>query len=224
MQRQRVRMDAFDRDAPLMFHQQAITHALAASRGAQKQMPTQLVFPDDTMTVGFPPAPLGNRDDTRNNSAENSETEEQRQQRLQNEPVVVYTSLSDLRTLAPKITGIGLASLLCIACQSVCMVTTLSGSSFLDFYSDIDVPTPLQRGMFTGMLVCHCAWLMSVHWRNVDLLKIYGVLMNVFFFLTLLGGLASLCDVATCALCLPIAFLTGTMRHLMMPHCFTVRR
>jgi len=51
-------MDQFDRHALLQYHQQAITHALAPQQ-SQKQMPCQLVFPDDTMAIGSPAVARG---------------------------------------------------------------------------------------------------------------------------------------------------------------------
>ena len=91
MRQQRVSMEHFDRSGLLQFHQQAITHALAPSQ-SQKQMPCQLVFPDDTMAIGSPALPTSQLW----GPSDQQESEEERQRRLlQNEPIVVYTSLSD---------------------------------------------------------------------------------------------------------------------------------
>ena len=107
-------MEHFDRSALLQFHQQAITHALAPAQ-SQKQMPCQLVFPDDTMAIGSPALPRGQLFPP---EGEAQESEEERQRRLlQNEPIVVYTSLSDHEVLLPEIAKRGLAWLLALALQ-----------------------------------------------------------------------------------------------------------
>ncbi|CAK0861160.1 unnamed protein product [Prorocentrum cordatum] len=79
--------DQFDRNASLQYHQQAITHALAPQQ-SQKQLPCQLVFPDDTMAIGSPAVARNALFPTERDGTQ--ETEEERQRRLlQNEPIVV---------------------------------------------------------------------------------------------------------------------------------------
>merc|ERR1712190_36842 len=101
------RMDQVDRNVSLQYHQQAITSALAPQH-SQKQLPCQIVFPDDTMSIG---SPVLARNMLFPTDRENSqESEEERQRRLlQNEPVVVYTSLSDQQVLLPFIVKRGIA-------------------------------------------------------------------------------------------------------------------
>eukprot|EP00747_Dinoflagellata_sp_TGD_P116937 gnl/TRDRNA2_/TRDRNA2_172487_c0_seq4.p1 gnl/TRDRNA2_/TRDRNA2_172487_c0~~gnl/TRDRNA2_/TRDRNA2_172487_c0_seq4.p1 ORF type:complete len:224 (+),score=37.42 gnl/TRDRNA2_/TRDRNA2_172487_c0_seq4:79-750(+) len=223
MRQQRVRMDAFDRQSLLLYHQQAITHALAPQH-SQKQMPCQLVFPDDTMAIGAPAVPNRALFPTDREAA--GETEEDRQRRLlQNEPIVVYTSLSDTRVLRPEIFKRGLALLLVIAVQSVCIVVILTGGSGDQFYgADTHTPTTSQAGIYGAQLVLHPFVLLAIFLWNVEILKAYSVFVTLLFFLIMVLALRSFLDMTACALCVPIILLSNSIRELMMPHCFIVRR
>lgn len=221
MREQRVRMDAFDRSALLQYHQQAITHALAPQQ-SHKQMPSQLVFPDDTMAVGAPATSRGgalfatDREDTQ-------ESEEERQRRLlQNEPVVVYTSLSDRPLLAPLIAWRGLALMLVIAIQACIIVVVLTGGEVSGVDSG-ENPTATQAGLYSTQIVLHGFFLLAMYLWNVDLLKAYTVAVTLLFFLILVFAIRQILDVANCALCVPVVVLSNQIRELMMPHCFTVR-
>merc|ERR1719428_2220979 len=120
MRQQRVKMDQFDRNASLQYHQQAITHALAPQQ-SQKQIPCQLVFPDNTMAIGSPAVVRGALFPTDRENTQ--ESEEDRQRRLlQNEPIVVYTSLSEQNVLVPEISWRGCLLLLAIGVQAICIV------------------------------------------------------------------------------------------------------
>eukprot|EP00435_Cladocopium_sp_Y103_P063627 s865_g25.t1 len=135
---QRVSMDHFDRSALLQFHQQAITHALAPQQ-SQKQMPCQLVFPDDTMAIGSPALPRHNLFPTDGEGVQESEEERQRRL-LQNEPIVVYTSLSEREVLLPEIAKRGLALLLILALQMVCIIVILTGGE-ANFAASKQIPS-----------------------------------------------------------------------------------
>jgi len=223
MRQQRVKMDAFDRNVLLLYHQQAITHALAPQQ-SHKQMPCQLVFPDDTMAIGAPAVARGVLFPT--NPEGSQESEEERQRRLlQNEPVVVYTSLSERGVLAPLIAWRGVALLMVIALQGICIVVVLTGGDFGAFY-DIDEATPStsQAGLYGTQLALHAFFLLGMYLWNVDLLKVYSVFVTLLFFLIVVLALRSMIDLAACCLCIPIVVLSNQIRDLMMPHCFTVRR
>lgn len=223
MRQQRVHMDQFDRNASLQYHQQAITHALAPQQ-SQKQLPCQLVFPDDTMAIGSPAVARNALFPTERDGSQ--ETEEERQRRLlQNEPIVVYTSLSTQGQLLPEIVWRGMALLIVIAAQAVCIILVLTGGAGEQFVEG-DSPTPnaTQSGLYCTQLVLHLFFLLSMYLWNVDMLKVYSVFVTLLFFLILCLAMRSLLDMATCALCLPAILLSNSIRDLMMPHCFTISR
>jgi len=223
MRQQRVRMDQFDRNALLQYHQQAITHALAPQQ-SQKQIPCQLVFPDDTMAIGSPAVTRGSLFPTDREGAQESEEERQRRL-LQNEPIVVYTALSDSRVLFPEIAWRGLLLLLILAIQNVCIIIVLTGGAGEQFVNtDLPIPSTSQAGLYSAMLVLHAFFLLAMYLWNADLLKAYSVFITLSFFLVLVLAVRSFLDMLACALCVPIAFLSDAIRGLMMPHCFTIRR
>jgi len=218
-----VRMDQFDRNALLQYHQQAITHALAPQQ-SQKQIPCQLVFPDDTMAVGSPAVAKGALFPTDRESTQ--ESEEDRQRRLlQNEPIVVYTSLSDQQVLKPEIFWRGCALLMVIGIQAVCIVIILTGGAGTQFYN-MEAPTPSasQAGLYSAILVLHGFFFVAMYLWNIDLLKAYSVFVTLCLFLIMTLAMRSFLDVATCALCVPVVLLSNSIRDLMMPHCFTIRK
>jgi len=222
MRQQRVKMDQFDRNALLQYHQQAITHALAPQQ-SQKQIPCQLVFPDDTMAIGSPAVAKGALFPTDRENTQ--ESEEDRQRRLlQNEPIVVYTSLSDMQVLRPEIFWRSCALLLVIAVQGVCIGIILMGGAGKQFYNaQTAIPSTSQAGLYCSVLVLHAFFLGAMYLWNVDLLKVYSVLVTLLFFLILVLAMRSFLDLAACALCVPVVLISNSIRDLMMPHCFTIR-
>mmetsp|Transcript_88358 Transcript_88358/g.263535 ORF Transcript_88358/g.263535 Transcript_88358/m.263535 type:complete len:224 (-) Transcript_88358:119-790(-) len=222
MRQQRVKMDQFDRNALLQYHQQAITHALAPQQ-SQKQMPCQLVFPDDTMAIGSPAVARGALFPTDADSAQES-IEERQRRLLQNEPIVVYTSLSDEQVLRHEIAQRGVALLLSVAVQTVCIIVVLTGGAGEQFY-DMDSPTPSasQAGLYCAQLALHVFFMLSMYLWSVDMLMVYTVLVTLLFFLMAVLALRSVLDIAACALCVPAILLGNSIRDLMMPHCFMIR-
>jgi len=110
-----------------------------------------------------------------------------------------------------------------IAVQVVCIVSILTGGVGPQF---TDPPTPMptasQAGLYCVQLVLHVFLLLSMYLWNVDMLKVYTVLVTLLFFLMLVLALHSLLDVAACLLCVPTILLSNAIRELMMPHCFTI--
>lgn len=222
MRQQRVMMSQFDRNALLQYHQQAITHALAPQQ-AQKQMPAQLVFPDDTMAIGSPAVSRGALFPSEADGS--TETEEERQRRLlQNEPIVVYTSLSDQRVLMPEIVHRGVALLVVIVVQVISITFVLAGG-IGDNFEDVPAPTPSasQAGLYVAQLALHAFFLLSMYLWNADLLMCYAVLVSLVFILIVTLAVRSFLDVLVCLLCIPAVLLANSIKDLMMAHCFTVR-
>lgn len=220
-----MRMAQFDRNALLQYHQQAITHALAPQQSA-KQMPCQLVFPDDTMTVGAPAVSRGGNALFPTDSGEGTqETEEDRQRRLlQNEPIVVYTSLSPTEALRPGIVRRGLALLLVAAIQSVCIVVDLTGGADETVFEPIG-PTPSESKdvVYVAQLCLQLLYMISMCFSSPDLLMVYITLSTLVGVLIATLVLRTMLDVFICALSLPLIALASSLRDLMMPHCFIVR-
>eukprot|EP00931_Biecheleriopsis_adriatica_P071072 TRINITY_DN44927_c0_g1_i1.p1 TRINITY_DN44927_c0_g1~~TRINITY_DN44927_c0_g1_i1.p1 ORF type:complete len:224 (-),score=50.63 TRINITY_DN44927_c0_g1_i1:12-683(-) len=222
MRQQRVKMDQFDRNSLLQYHQQAITHALAPQQ-SQRQVPCQLVFPDDTMAVGSPAVPRGVLFPTDPEAAQ--ESEEERQRRLfQNEPIVVYTSLSEQEVLLPEIAKRGLALLLFATLQAVCIIVILTGGEVNQlFESSSESPNSTQVCLYSFQLVLQLVFLLAMYLWSVDLMKLYTVLNQMqtvlIACLAMWGGL----DILACVLCIPLVLLSSSIRNLMMPHCFMIR-
>eukprot|EP00929_Paragymnodinium_shiwhaense_P042054 TRINITY_DN21832_c0_g2_i1.p1 TRINITY_DN21832_c0_g2~~TRINITY_DN21832_c0_g2_i1.p1 ORF type:complete len:224 (-),score=36.35 TRINITY_DN21832_c0_g2_i1:79-750(-) len=222
MKQQRVRMDHFDRNALLQYHQQAITHALAPQQ-SQKQIPCQLVFPDDTMAIGSPPLAWGALFPTDREGPQ--ESEEDRQRRLlQNEPIVVLASLSEPRLLMPEIAWRGVLLLLATALQAVVGIVILTGGAGEPF-SDVGKPVPdaSQSMLYGAQLVLQALFPLALYLWSADLLKVYSSCTTLLFFLILVFALRGVLDIVACALSLPIVLLSNSIRSLMMPHCFTIR-
>lgn len=227
MRQQRVMMDQFDRSALLQYHQQAITHALAPQQ-SQKQMPCQLVFPDDSMCIGSPALARGALFPTESDASQ--ETEEERRRRLQNEPIVVYTSLSEWEVRMPEIAKRGLAWVLLAAVQAVCVIVILTGTEAGPlFVPGSRVPDNMQVLLYCIQLFLQPMFLIAMHLSSrdsdcgVDLLKIYTVLCQLQLVLAVALAVKGWLDVVVCALSVPMVLLANAIRNLMMPHCFMIR-
>merc|ERR1711862_357987 len=124
----------------------------------------------------------------------------------------------------PEIVKRGVALLLVIAAQAVCIVIVLTGGTGEQFY-DLDAPTPSasQAGLYCTQLVLHGFFLLSMYFWNVDMLMVYTVLVTLLFFLIVMLAVRSFLDVAACVLCMPVVLLGNSIRDLMMPHCFIIR-
>eukprot|EP00933_Yihiella_yeosuensis_P058936 TRINITY_DN5972_c6_g1_i1.p1 TRINITY_DN5972_c6_g1~~TRINITY_DN5972_c6_g1_i1.p1 ORF type:complete len:224 (-),score=16.25 TRINITY_DN5972_c6_g1_i1:93-764(-) len=222
MRQQRVKMDQFDRNSLLQYHQQAITHALAPQQ-SQKQMPCQLVFPDDTMAVGSPAVSRGALFPTETDASQESEEERQRRL-LQNEPIVVYTSLSDHEVLQREIAKRGLVLLLLIALQVVCIILVLTGGVGKEVFDNGPVdPTSTQVMLYVAELLLQPVFMIAMYFWSVDTLKVYTVLSSLLLVLIATFAVRSPLDIVACALSLPIVLLGNSIRGLMMPHCFIIR-
>eukprot|EP00434_Breviolum_minutum_P022336 symbB.v1.2.019713.t1/scaffold1571.1/size154223/7 len=222
MRQQRVSMDHFDRSALLQFHQQAITHALAPQQ-SQKQMPCQLVFPDDTMAIGSPALPRQNLFPTDGEGVQESEEERPVAQRrlLQNEPIVVYTSLSERDVLVPEIAKRGLALLLILALQMVCIIVILTGGEAGQlFVEEPQTPNQIQVMLYTAQIVVQPIFFLAMYLWSADVLKFYTVLCQLLFVLLVALAIRSPLDLLACSLSVPLILLGDAIRHLMMPHCF----
>mmetsp|Transcript_40765 Transcript_40765/g.73644 ORF Transcript_40765/g.73644 Transcript_40765/m.73644 type:complete len:228 (+) Transcript_40765:67-750(+) len=225
-QQPRLRMDQFERHALLQYHQQAIMHALS-SQSSQKNMPAQLVFPDDTMAVGAPAIQRGALFPT-DRDAQQETDEEQRQRRLlQNEPIVVYTSLSDRRTLAPDIAWRGIALLLVMALQGICIVLELAdqdAGESIDMLWTPPASTTLEAVLYALQGLLHVMALVAMYRWSPDGLMVYGVLTTLLGFLLTVLALRTVVDLAICVLSVPAVVLSHSIQRLMMPHCFVIRR
>eukprot|EP00927_Polykrikos_kofoidii_P024925 TRINITY_DN2252_c0_g1_i1.p1 TRINITY_DN2252_c0_g1~~TRINITY_DN2252_c0_g1_i1.p1 ORF type:complete len:227 (+),score=36.53 TRINITY_DN2252_c0_g1_i1:104-784(+) len=222
MRQQRVPMAEFDRNALLQYHQQAITQALTPQH-LLKQIPCQLVFPDDTMALGSPAcgAIFGGEQES------SQGTEEERQQRLlQNEPIVVLASLSPLNVLRPEITWRSVGLFSAIALQVFCCVWILAGRARRsDLFRDdgSELPDQAQVWLYSWLLALHILAPVSICCWSPDLLKLYSVCVTATFILILTITLRCPFDLLASVVCLPIVLLANCIRDLMMPHCFTVR-
>ncbi|CAJ1379799.1 unnamed protein product [Effrenium voratum] len=215
MRQQRLRMDHFDRSSLLQFHQQAITHALAPQQ-SQKQMPCQLVFPDDTMAIGSPALPRGALFPAEGENVQESEEERQRRL-LQNEPIVVYTSLSEQEVLLPEIAKRGLALLFVVAVQMVCIIVILTGGEASWLFESGETPSKTQVALYSAQLLLQPIFLLAMYLWSPDVLKLYTVLTQLQFVLLAALAIRSPLDLVACGLCLPLVVLGDSLRHLMMP-------
>merc|ERR1712137_780579 len=119
------------------------------------------------MAIGSPAAARGALFPT---DPENSqESEEERQRRLlQNEPIVVYTSLSEQRVLMPEIVRRAVALLLVIAIQAVCIIVVLTGGAGEQFDNvDTVTPTSVQWSLYGAQLALHAFFLLSMYLWSV---------------------------------------------------------
>eukprot|EP00405_Crypthecodinium_cohnii_P008358 CAMPEP_0206423892 /NCGR_PEP_ID=MMETSP0324_2-20121206/2922_1 /ASSEMBLY_ACC=CAM_ASM_000836 /TAXON_ID=2866 /ORGANISM="Crypthecodinium cohnii, Strain Seligo" /LENGTH=230 /DNA_ID=CAMNT_0053888481 /DNA_START=238 /DNA_END=930 /DNA_ORIENTATION=- len=229
MRQQRVNMAQFDRNALLQYHQQAITHALAPQQ-AQRQMPSQLVFPDDTMAIGSLAASRGggtgggNIFPTGPQQVQES-TEDQQRRLLQSEPIVVYTSLSDRRELAPAVGQQCWIVGIVLAVQVLCICLSLAGATGgqLNPLDTNPTPTSAQMGLYVALLVAHAFFALAMYLWNVDMISVYAVFVTLVSVLVVVLALRGVLDLIIALLAIPNIFLATYIKNLMMPHCFTVK-
>eukprot|EP00405_Crypthecodinium_cohnii_P046255 CAMPEP_0206576940 /NCGR_PEP_ID=MMETSP0325_2-20121206/31046_1 /ASSEMBLY_ACC=CAM_ASM_000347 /TAXON_ID=2866 /ORGANISM="Crypthecodinium cohnii, Strain Seligo" /LENGTH=231 /DNA_ID=CAMNT_0054082243 /DNA_START=156 /DNA_END=852 /DNA_ORIENTATION=- len=230
MRQQRVNMAQFDRNALLQYHQQAITHALAPQQ-AQRQMPSQLVFPDDTMAIGSLAASRGggtgggNIFPTGPQQVQES-TEDQQRRLLQSEPIVVYTSLSDRREGAgtsgrtavldrwDRLSGTGALHMPLIGWSHGWPAKSIGHEPYAD---------AAQMGLYVALLVAHAFFALAMYLWNVDMISVYAVFVTLVSVLVVVLALRGVLDLIIALLAIPNIFLATYIKNLMMPHCFTVK-
>merc|ERR1719335_1097032 len=146
------------------------------------------------MSIGSPAIKPGVLFPTDRDSVQ--ESEEDRQRRLlQNEPIVVYTSLSELRVLVPEIAWRGVVLLLILAVQVVCIVVIFTGSVGSEFFDTGEpLPNTAQMGIYCSQLGLHIFFLLSMYLWNIDMLKVYSVGVTLIFFLVLILAFRSMFD------------------------------
>ncbi|KAF4647718.1 hypothetical protein FOL47_004264, partial [Perkinsus chesapeaki] len=138
-----------DRSVPFRYHQQAIVtgRSLPLPSGIHRrggEVPTQVNFPDNSITLGLPchsvksmlpslgSSSRSNADRTRDDRRPHTdnESEEERSRRIANEPVLVYTSLSDSRLVASSISKSITWALMIAAFQTALVVIAVTGGTF----------------------------------------------------------------------------------------------
>lgn len=224
MKEHRLPPDAVDEDEPWLHHRQAISHAVAHKRGCGKdstRLPTQLVFPDKTSCIGAAVSrgifPLSTPDE-----AEPQRNYEDQQQRIQNEPVVVYTTLSTPAVTRPILVRKCGIWLVLAGAQSVCMFLVLAGERISDF--ELGEARLQRQQMVYGMqLNLHVLFLLAFIFDATFLLKVYGIGMHVLLVLALLCITNGL-DILTVLLSFGIVHYSEQTRNLCLPHCFVIRQ
>ncbi|KAF4730370.1 hypothetical protein FOZ62_003744 [Perkinsus olseni] len=229
-----------DRSVAFRYHQQAIVtgRALALPHGKGGELPTQVVnFPDNSITLGLPchsvksmlpatshssSAPTETAPDNRRPAAADTESEEERSRRLANEPVLVYTSLSDPRLVATSISRPITRALVTAAFQTALVVIAVTGGTFVPFYdsSYVSTPTSTQYVGYLLMIASHALLLLGVYYHRVELLTIHTVILTAIGIVVLATGLMSLLDVGVVLLCLPLRYFVEDIRSKISPHCF----
>lgn len=216
MRQQRVSMDQFDRN--LALQHVPVAHGFSG----QKQSPVQTVFPDNTMSVGTVALPRAMFPV----DSEAPETEQDRERRLmQDEPIVVYTSLSDGRILMPEIVWKWFGMMLLLFSQAVCIICVLAGQAdtLLSEADGQSSPSACQAGLYVALLALHVWFFFSMYHWSADMLTVYYVLATLMLVLIAAFAVRGLLDVLVAVLMLPVLFLTRSLRDLMMPHCFVMK-
>ncbi|KAF4661620.1 NEDD8-activating enzyme E1 regulatory subunit [Perkinsus olseni] len=229
-----------DRSVAFRYHQQAIVtgRALALPHGKGGELPTQVNFPDNSITLGLPchsvksmlPATSHSSsastetapDSRRTAAAADTESEEDRSRRLANEPVLVYTSLSDPRLVTTSISRPITRALVTAAFQTALVVIAVTGGTFVPFYASsyVSTPTSTQYVGYLLMVASHALLLLGVYYHRVELLTIHTVILTAIGIVVLATGLMSLLDVGVVLLCLPLRYFVEDIRSKISPHCF----
>eukprot|EP00397_Hematodinium_sp_SG-2012_P052855 GEMP01062753.1.p1 GENE.GEMP01062753.1~~GEMP01062753.1.p1 ORF type:complete len:217 (+),score=29.29 GEMP01062753.1:78-728(+) len=180
MKEHRLPQDAVNNEEPWLHHQQAISHAVTLERdhgrrrgSLSKRLPTQLVFPDMTSCIGstvskgiFPRSSPVNASDERS---------EDSQQQLQNEPLVVYTTMSNPALLRPILVRKCGIWVVLAGAQSICMFLVLAGEKVFDFGLEEESREQRQHLVYGLQLNLHVLFLLSFIFDATFLLKIYAV-------------------------------------------------
>jgi hypothetical protein len=177
------------------------------------------------MAIGSSPSPL---DSVTSGvaRAENSDSEEERQgQAVQNNSaVVVYTSVSDPRVVAPRVHAFGSALVLVVSLQAVLAVVILTGGQWVPFYKEgRPAPTQAQQCVYGLWMVASACLPVAAWMRSSDFLKLYATVSTAFMLATFAAAMNSLLDVAWCLLCVPNRYLCGEIRKVSSPHCFLMQ-
>jgi hypothetical protein len=221
-----VSLDILDPDAPLLYHQQALSHTLRSGRG----VPGQVVFPDATMAIGSPPTPLDavatgptprpepfgdGGDDERGNGNGNGNS-------ASNSAVVVYTSVSDPRVVVPRVSAYGTLLVAVVAAQAILAVCILTGATLVPFHRQQHVaqPTHTQEYVYGVWLLVSAGLPVAAWLKSADFLKLYSTVATAAALAALFAAMNSLLDVAWCLLCIPSRYLCSEIRKVSIPHCF----
>ncbi|CEM20316.1 unnamed protein product [Vitrella brassicaformis CCMP3155] len=220
-----LRLEHLENGMPLLYHQHAITH-VAIRR--DKKLPSQLVYPDGNMSIGFPPTSLRGLFSTVR--AGTTESEEERQQRLQQGTVVVYASETERAVIQPILERLAFYWFLCLAIQAIGIIVALAGGSLVPFNPPTGAaasPGQLSwavQTLYSFMLGVHLLPLVGYFWRFADFLAVYNALNVVLFLLGFALTLNSLLAVIILLSTAGLRVIGSHVKFFAMPHCFTVKR
>lgn len=174
---------------PLLYNQ----HALANLFGDQtKHIPTQIVFPDETVSIGLPPSSL----DTTINPGSNTMEDlvDDFQNRIQSGPLVVFATPTPASEISSELNFAVFGAFLLILLQSLFITSIFLGCSWipvLQAYSSLPKPMFSQKWIYTSIVVSYCLPCLGILYHLPLLLSIQSSFSLAFFFLGILTSMYS---------------------------------
>eukprot|EP00922_Rhytidocystis_sp_ex-Travisia-forbesii_P019286 GHVS01028584.1.p1 GENE.GHVS01028584.1~~GHVS01028584.1.p1 ORF type:complete len:215 (-),score=11.48 GHVS01028584.1:155-799(-) len=204
------RLDQLDAGQPLLYHQHALARAVSAvSRNA---LPTQLVFPDESLAIGLPPSRLAEAIDT-NQTETHDDSEEDREELIRSSTVLVYASRTPDEKVQPRV-GRSAMFMVIVFCMEALMISWFASSQ-----------PPMPRvtvWVYTVMMLSHLMIPVGVLYRLPAVLTLHQTMCAVVLATGLACCLSSIWDFLVLMSLLVMRGLSGDAKFYLMAHAFTV--
>eukprot|EP00389_Voromonas_pontica_P015114 GDKH01023541.1.p1 GENE.GDKH01023541.1~~GDKH01023541.1.p1 ORF type:complete len:225 (+),score=6.01 GDKH01023541.1:132-806(+) len=206
----------------MFYHQHALTYMSSSSR---KNCPTQLVYPDRSVSLGFPPTSLETSISSGAARSASQNAQQQQEMQARNQAVIVYGTATDRATIKPVVEALAYRLFMLAAFQLVAVVARISGTSFIHLFGDIEddaASEAVRTGIYISILVCHILPSFALlFWRREPLL-LYRTCMAVFGLVGSLLALRCLLDAVVFGLCLCLYAVSHQAAQLFGPRAFSV--
>eukprot|EP00922_Rhytidocystis_sp_ex-Travisia-forbesii_P019285 GHVS01028583.1.p1 GENE.GHVS01028583.1~~GHVS01028583.1.p1 ORF type:complete len:214 (-),score=13.88 GHVS01028583.1:139-780(-) len=203
------RLDQLDAGQPLLYHQHALARAVSSiSRTA---LPTQLVYPDESLAVGLPPSRMVAALDP--NQTDEPQREEDREEQIRTSTVLVYASRSPDGKIQARV-GRAAMGMMTVFCIQALMISWFASSQ--------PAMPKLTVWLYTGMMLSHLMIPVGVLYRLPVVLALHQTVCAVIVAAGLACCLSSIWDFVLILSLLVMRGLSGDAKFYLMAHAFAV--
>eukprot|EP00922_Rhytidocystis_sp_ex-Travisia-forbesii_P000275 GHVS01000424.1.p1 GENE.GHVS01000424.1~~GHVS01000424.1.p1 ORF type:complete len:215 (+),score=27.63 GHVS01000424.1:143-787(+) len=204
------RLDQLDSTLPLLYHQHALARAVASV--ARTSLPTQLVFPDESLAIGLPPSRLAEVLDTTQTEGQ-EETVEDREEQIRTSTVLVYASRSPDGKVQGRV-GRSAMFMMVIFCLQALMIS---------WFASRQPPMPkVTVWLYTGMLLSHLLIPIGILYKLPVVLTVHQTVCAVIVATGMAWCLSSIGDFVLLLSLLVMRGLSGDANFYLMSHAFAV--
>eukprot|EP00916_Digyalum_oweni_P014220 GHVL01023308.1.p1 GENE.GHVL01023308.1~~GHVL01023308.1.p1 ORF type:complete len:213 (+),score=27.98 GHVL01023308.1:74-712(+) len=207
-----LRLSALEQGMPLLFHQHSYSSRVST-------IPSQIVFPDGSLTIGTKPSPL----QSSVLASDSSVFENVRQSENEDSSVVVYASRNP-PVAAVVMRRVAWQLLLIASLEAILMIFNIFGpSSTILHFSNILKSASTNRKIAAATVTgSHTLGGLSLVFNDPNWAYLYNILTNLVFILYFILSFNGFVDILVLILILLRKERICKFTFLLMPQCFSV--